>query len=437
MPDPRSFQEVLSAAIDDLVENGFDSMERVARWTRELRAAAERSLISPASLEQTLREGLAGIYKRMVDQEGLLRYNPGVERFRLEQIKPKLRGELDRRIAASADLIKLNRQEAIEKTLRRFQGWSTSIPAGGTKQVDRREQKKAVRKSMASLPFEERRVLIDQGHKLTAAISEIVASDGGAIAGRWRSNWRQPGYDYRDAHKERDEKVYLIRDSWAHRAGLVKKGKPGYYDEITAAGEEPFCRCYVVWLYALRELPEEMLTAKGRTALADVRTVAAARTDSAEPRVEKQDAMYVGPGVDRPPGERCEVCSMWRPPEACSAVDGLIQPEGYCRLFEAAVRDDAGGASNAYNAGIMHLGRRGPGSEAACGNRRAHATYGKEQFRAAGSDAQCKRCAAKLEIWDRISARATRTDSASPPVRPAVGYEALRRRLERLKQGAA
>jgi hypothetical protein len=302
---PQTFQEVLAAAIADLVESGYDSAERIERWMRELRLAAERSLISAASLEQQLRDGLAAVYRRMVDQGGALRYNPGVERFTLEKLRPALRSELDRRILASANLIKLNRAQAIDKTLQRFQGWSTSIPKGGVSGESRAEVKANVRKSLASLPFEERRVLIDQGHKLTAAISEIIAADGGAIAANWVSHYTQAGYDFREDHKERDYRQtgqpFLVRDSWAHRAGLVKKGKIGYYDEVTAVGQEPFCRCYVTWLYALRDLPPEMLTAKGKAALAsvrggeEVRSARQARADSAGPEV----APKIGPEAER------------------------------------------------------------------------------------------------------------------------------------------
>jgi hypothetical protein len=288
-PRLSTFNEVLAAAVDDLLANGFDSMERVARWTRELRLAAERSLVSATSLEQQLRDGLVKVYRKMVEQGDVVRYNPGVERYTLEKVKPALRSELDRRIMASADLIKLNRNEAIDATLRRFQGWSTSIPPGGVSAERKPAVKKAVRKSLSSLPFEERRVLIDQGHKLIAAINDVVASDGGAIAGRWRSNWRQPGYDYREDHKERDGKVYLIRDSWAHRGGLVKQGKAGYVDQSTAPAQEPFCRCYYIYLYNLSDLPEDMLTAKGKEALRvargreEVYSARTARGDSAQP----------------------------------------------------------------------------------------------------------------------------------------------------------
>lgn len=289
MPDrPQTFQEVLAAAVADMAEHGFTDMERVERWARELRLAAERSFISAASLEQQLRDTLAAVYRRMVDQGGLFRYNPGVERFTIEKLKPALRGELDRRIMASANLIRLNRAQAINKTLQRFQGWSTSIPPGGVSAETRSEVKKTVRKSLASLPFEERRLATDQGHKLIAAINDIVATDGGAIAGQWVSHYLQQNYAYREDHKERDyrqnnNEPFLIRDSWADRAGFVKKGKLGYADQVTAPAQEPFCRCYYRFLYNLRDLPTEMLTAKGKAALSGARS--AARADSVDPAV--------------------------------------------------------------------------------------------------------------------------------------------------------
>ena len=211
-----SFQEVLNAAISDIAEHGFDSIERIDGWKRKLEQAANESLISAVSMEQKLRDGLAKVYKQAIEKGGIFKYHPGVERFTIERIKPQLRSELDRRIMASASLIKINRQQAIAKTLQRFEGWSTSIPPGGVSAEKRSKVKAETRKSLKQLPFEERRVLIDQGHKLISSISDIIASDGGAIAGRWRSNYRQPGYDYREDHKDRDDHVYLIRDSWAH-----------------------------------------------------------------------------------------------------------------------------------------------------------------------------------------------------------------------------
>jgi len=338
-----SFQEVLTAAIEDMLEHGFDSVERVQRWTRELRVAAERSLVSPQSVEDELRRGLAATYRKMVDRGQLVRFNPGVERFTLERIRPALRSELDRRIMASADLIRLNREEAVEKTLRRFAGWSTSIPKGGTDAETRAKVRAEQKKAMGSLPFQERRVLVDQGHKLVSSLNEIVATDGGAIAGRWRSFWRQPGYDYREDHKARDDKVFLIKGSWAHRAGLVKPGDAGYTDDVTKPAQEPFCRCQYVYLYNLRDLPDDMLTAKGRSALTaargieEVRSARFARGDAVRAdaeKVSKASVRYVGPFSPRPQGRRCDGCTMFAGALSCTAVAGQIDPGGYCEIHE-------------------------------------------------------------------------------------------------------
>ena len=175
---------------------------------------------------------------------------------------------------ASAQLIKLNRQQSIAKTLQRFSGWATSIPAGGSKAVDKPEVRDDLKKALRSLPYEERRVAIDQGHKLVATINDLVAVEGGAIAGEWHSNFRQPGYDARPDHKERDGGVYLIRGNWASAQGLVKPGPAGWSDSITQPAEEPFCRCQFHYIYSLRRLPEGMLTAKGRAALQTAQRVA-------------------------------------------------------------------------------------------------------------------------------------------------------------------
>ena len=178
-----------------------------------------------------------------------------------------MRAELDRRLLASANLIKLNHDQAINDTLRRFQGWATSIPIGGTEQVDRRAEKANVRKALTSLPFQERRVIIDQSHKLNAALSEIVATDAGAIGAVWRSHWRQAGYDYREDHKERDGVFYAMRDGWAAKRRFMRIGEQGAWEDHEKPGEFVFCRCWARYVYNLRDIPNEMLTERGREAL--------------------------------------------------------------------------------------------------------------------------------------------------------------------------
>ena len=267
----ESFFDVLTRAARHFQTHGYISKDELEEWLRQIDRAMRASLTPQYVLEKMMRDTLGSVYERLVERGGVLRANPGVERWTLERIKPSLRAELDRSILASANLIKLNREEAITKTLRRFSGWATSIPAGGSKATDKAEAKKDIRKPLASSTFIERRVLIDQSHKLVSAINRIVATDGGAIAGVWRSHWRQSGYDFRPDHKDRDEKVYLIRDNWAQRGGLVKASKNGYTDQITQPGEEVFCRCFYRYIYNLRSMPDDMMTGKGREELAKVR----------------------------------------------------------------------------------------------------------------------------------------------------------------------
>lgn len=278
----RTFQELLQEAIADIVDHGFDSEARVADWQERLRAAAARQYGgSNSRVEDELRAALGQVYQRMVEKYGILRHHPGIQRWTIDRVKPKLRAELDRRIMASANLIKLNRQESIDRTLRRFSGWATSIPASGTDAAHRGEVKAQIRKSLAGLPFSERRVAIDQGHKLVASINEVIANDNGAIAVEWKSHWRQAGYNYRPDHKERDGKIYAIKGAWAYEKGLAKVGEAGWYSDVTAVAEEPFCRCYGRWIYSLGSLPLDMLTQKGKDELARVREMLRTKRNAA------------------------------------------------------------------------------------------------------------------------------------------------------------
>lgn len=271
-----TFFETVTAAIKDFTENGFDSVERLTYWTDLIRKSAVETMTPESVLNEELTRVLTGTYKRLIDDGQILKTHLGVSRFTVDRLKPKLRTELDRRLMVSRNLIKLNRQQMIEKTTQRFSGWASSVPAGGSRAVDVKDTKDNIRKALTSLPFEERRVAIDQSHKFTAALSEIVAVDGGAIAMRWNSRWRSPGYQYRKDHKERDQKVYLLRASWAKDKGLVKPGPDGYYDDITKVGEEVYCSCFATWIHNIRDLPEDMITQKGKDELAAVRAKIAA-----------------------------------------------------------------------------------------------------------------------------------------------------------------
>lgn len=261
------FDKTVAEAIEDIQTHGFDNLSRINEWITRIREAAIKDMVPEQAVQSTLARTLETVYTRMVEKGGYIKAHPDIGRFSIDKIKPRLRQDLDRRIHASANLIKLNRDRAVESTIQRFSGWTSSVPVGGSTVEPKKEIKDEITKDFKTLTYEERRVAIDQSHKLIADINNVIASDNGAIAMKWRSQYRQAGYNYRQDHRERDDKIYLIRDSWAHKAGLVKPGSVGYTDEVTRPGEEVFCRCSGVYIYVLRRLPESMLTVKGQKAL--------------------------------------------------------------------------------------------------------------------------------------------------------------------------
>ncbi|QIX97449.1 hypothetical protein [Cedecea sp. FDAARGOS_727] len=263
----RVFTRTVREAVRFFLRNGYTSREELERWQSIIRQAAEGETAN--DYVSMVSRNLTHAYDLQIGRAAALKRHPGISRFTINYLEPKLRTELDRRILASVDLIKLNRQKAVDTTLSRFSGWASSIPSADSIalkgiQGQMRETAGHIQKTAEQFDFEARRVMIDQNHKLIANIDNVIATSNNAIAAEWHSHWRQPGYNYREDHKERDKLMYLVRGNWAQKNGYIKPGDAGYLDEITQPGEEVFCRCYVTWIYNLRSIPEDMLTQKGR-----------------------------------------------------------------------------------------------------------------------------------------------------------------------------
>ena len=229
---------------------GFDKVE----------AYIKQFALKPADIKKEVQRNLGSVYKKQVDGGQLRAKHPELPKWAIDKVKPHLQQELYNRTLANIKLITLNQEESTAKTLASYQGWLSSSVDGAAELAAVPE--KLMKEYTERNDFYNRRVTVDQAHKLQSALSNIVAADNGAIACRWKSQYRRLNYDARKEHKERDGKIYLIRDSWADKAGLVKQ-VDGYYDEITQAGEEVYCSCVVYYIYAISKLPEEMITKKG------------------------------------------------------------------------------------------------------------------------------------------------------------------------------
>ena len=144
------------------------------------------------------------------------------------------------------------------------------IPKGGTQDKSIISQITNVkREALAIIEWDDLFFILSRLY-FPAAVSQIVAEASGAIASEWYCHGR---YDQSDnscpEHLKRHGNIFMVRDNWAQKAGYCKPGAAGYNDEITQPAEEVGCRCFWVYKYGLRKLPEDMLTEKGRDFVAE------------------------------------------------------------------------------------------------------------------------------------------------------------------------
>ncbi len=263
----RAFRALLLEGLQKFATSGYASEGDLQNWLRRLTAALEFDLPTDDESRSMLRRILDAVYAREV-RGGIARVVPGVSRYTIDRVAPHLRAELDRRIFAGVELIKLNKRAATQKTLQRFSGWVSSVPPTGAITTDLRSVAREIAKPASRIKFEARRVAIDQGRKLSAAVAHVVATGAGAIGAIWHDRGQlDHGYDARPEHLARSGKLFLVRDSWAMEQGLVRRGGP-YTDEIEQPAEMVYCACYWEYLTTPYDLPRRLLTRRGQAWIA-------------------------------------------------------------------------------------------------------------------------------------------------------------------------
>jgi hypothetical protein len=250
-----SIFRVLTSALSYYSNHGYTDQTTLNQYTNSLKAAIVYYLMRPKA--KNPRDLLQSSFDRFLKKSTL-------RKKEINNIYTDLSRELHKRQAATDELIKYRKEESILQVLRRFVGWATSIPKGGIKDIDKVKEKDAIRKEIFELPLVESRIINDQTRKMESNLNELIAIDNGAIAAKWHSQWRTPDYNYREPHKsiDVDADIFVIRNSWAHKDGLIKEIN-GYTDDRELPGQLPNCKCVYHYLYKLTDLPKEMLTKKG------------------------------------------------------------------------------------------------------------------------------------------------------------------------------
>ena len=267
----ESFRLLLMEGIRKFATEGYSSELELQEWIAHLHLALDRELPSDKESKNMLTAVLGSVYARQL-KRGIFERIPGVSQYTIDRVAPYLRAELDRRIFASADLIRLRKRAVIDTTLQRFSGWVSSVPPEGTFDFSPRAISKRISTDVKQLKFEYRRVAIDQSHKMSANIAYTVAINEGAIGGIWHDRGEDDhNYDADPKHLARSGKWFLLRDSWAIEQGLVRRGSAPYYDSVDPVSQRPYCSCWMEWTTSPGGIPPELLTAKGRAWVSGVR----------------------------------------------------------------------------------------------------------------------------------------------------------------------
>jgi hypothetical protein len=284
-------EQVLFEFAESLAEKGKLStatakqLDRLMSTYRNITEEELRTLIN--SLEPDLRREYKKAYYQFVNG-GYKKTHPGIQGYKIADLKPAYRKEVQNSVDNSLALIKTQNAEFMAQMEARFRNWAT-IPSaemrGDSANPDK--IKAYLKNEVLKLPEVKKEmtghqhfIIVDQTRKLLSNMDAITAKQGGAIAFIWhnRRDGRvvgRPGGVYPEPtekhgdHWEREGKLYLISDSWAISRKMLKKTKEVGYDTDLKDGRPGIpigCRCWAEYIYAIELIPEkyrDCITEKG------------------------------------------------------------------------------------------------------------------------------------------------------------------------------
>ena len=171
------------------------------------------------------------------------------------------------------------------------------VPRGGTKDKATKSQITEIKKELRQLARWEKLFSVYKANSLASEIEYIFSLQGNPLAAIWHYSELDEHGEYQKTydHEARDGKVYAVRGNWAIEKSLMNASVHGYINDSIRPAQEVGCMCYLQWVYYLRDLPSDMITAKGRSELERVTAIIA---NSPEPPAQKSSSAAV-PGNDR------------------------------------------------------------------------------------------------------------------------------------------
>ena len=91
----NTFTRTVREAVKFFLRNGYTSREELERWQSIIRQAAESETADDYSA--IVSRNLTHAYDLQIGRAAALKRHPGISRFTINYLEPKLRTELDRR----------------------------------------------------------------------------------------------------------------------------------------------------------------------------------------------------------------------------------------------------------------------------------------------------------------------------------------------------
>ena len=237
------------------------------------------------SVNKEVRSKLKNEYNQFI-KKGIFQIASGIQKYKIEDLKPDFKKELERRINVSLSYITTQDQNTIEEIKNRLMNFA-SIPHNN-KNLEELEYDfwndvipVNAKKNYKTNKWQNM-IIRDQQHKLFSNMTYITAMKNNAIGFIWKNRkdirvvgnpsglYPNGANKMHNDHWKREGKLYLFRDSEALKKGLIKKTKDVQYaDEIEDGlpGIPINCRCTMRLIFRLYEIPAEyknIITKKGR-----------------------------------------------------------------------------------------------------------------------------------------------------------------------------
>lgn len=148
------------------------------------------------------------------------------------------------------------RVNEIDARIKKFIDWANSDAATKKKSVA------DIRSVLKSINKWHKGFYTNRAFRFIDDVDIIANIENGAISARWSYS---PPYTEECGHEPLNDQHFLIRDCWAIEQGLINTTNAKFFDE--APKQKGGCRCCFIFKFRIDQMPDSMLTKKGKESL--------------------------------------------------------------------------------------------------------------------------------------------------------------------------